>query len=105
MMLDTGGNVTYLYSSFRDALTPEELTKLGHRRDRSNGVGGSITLESDLVPSIQFDLPGKTVLLKNVSLRRASSPGGNGYSDGLLGMDAMKGGFTLDFRAMQLRLE
>lgn len=105
MALDTGGNVSYLYPSFRDFMTPEELKELGRRRDRSNGVGGSITLESDLVRAIQFELPGKTVLLKNISLRRASTPAFDGYTEGLLGMDAMNGGFTLDFRAMQLRLD
>jgi hypothetical protein len=40
--------------------------------------------------------------LREVSFRLDSTPTGNGYSDGLLGMDALKGGFAVDFRTMRL---
>jgi hypothetical protein len=105
MKLDTGGDTTYLYSSFRETLTPEERSKLKRQRRGFTGVGGSTKLEAELVPQLELELPGRTVGLHHVSLRLDSPPPGNGYSDGLLGMDALKSGFTIDFRAMRLDLD
>ena len=62
-------------------------------------------LETELVPELELELPGRTVGLREVSLRLDSPPPGNGYSDGLLGMDALKGGFAIDFRTMRLELD
>jgi hypothetical protein len=43
--------------------------------------------------------------LSNVSLLTTAPEGDARYRDGVLGTDALRSGFTLDFRAMQLRLE
>lgn len=104
MKLDTGGDTTYLYSSFRETLTPDERSKLKRQRRGFSGMGGSIKLETELVPHLELELPGRTVGLREVSLR-LDSPPGSGYSNGLLGMDALKGGFILDFRIMRLELD
>jgi hypothetical protein len=66
---------------------------------------GSMKLETELVPELELELPGRTVGLRKVSLRLDSPPPGNGYSDGLLGMDALKSGFAIDFRTMRLELD
>jgi hypothetical protein len=105
MKLDTGGDTTYLYPSFRETLTAEERAKLKRQRRGFTGVGGSMNLETELLPELELELPGRTVRLREVSLRLDSSPPGNGYSDGLLGMDVLKGGFALDFRTMRLELD
>jgi hypothetical protein len=62
-------------------------------------------LETELLPELELELPGRTMGLREVSLRLDSSPTGNGYSDGLLGMDALKDGFAIDFRTMRLELD
>jgi hypothetical protein len=105
MKLDTGGDTTYLYSSFREALTPGERAKLKRQRRGFTGVGGSMKREIELVSELELELPGRTVGLRKVSLRLDSPPPGNGYSDVLLGMDALKGGFAIDFRTMRLELD
>jgi hypothetical protein len=99
--LDTGGTTTYLYSSFREILTPEERAKLSRQSRRFGGVGGSTKIETELLPKLELELPGRTVGLSRVALRSDTSP----YSDGLLGIDALKGGFAIDFRTMRLELD
>jgi hypothetical protein len=61
-------------------------------------------IETELLPEVELELPGRTVGLREVSLRLDSPAPGNGYSDGLLGM-ALKGGFAIDFRTMRLELD
>ena len=103
MKLDTGGDRTYLYSSFRDRLTSEERATLKPRRDGFTGLGGSIQVETELVPQLELELPGRMVVLRGVKFR-LDSPPGDSSSEGLLGMDVLKGGFTIDFEAMRLVL-
>jgi hypothetical protein len=43
--------------------------------------------------------------LTNVSLLVTQPAGDVRYRDGVLAMDGLVGGFTLDFRGMQLRLD
>ncbi|HZL25905.1 MAG TPA: retropepsin-like aspartic protease [Acidobacteriaceae bacterium] len=101
MTLDTGGTTTYLYSSFREILTPEERAKLSRQNRRFGGVGGSIKIETELLPKLELELPGRTVGLIGVALRSDTNP----FSDGLLGIDALKGGFAIDFNTMRLELD
>jgi predicted aspartyl protease len=105
MGLDTGGNVSYLYPAFREILTPEEREKLTKQRIRSGGLGGTISLETEMVPVLQLEAPGRTVELHKIALRSQGAQAGGGESDGLLGMDALKGGFTVDFRTMRMKLD
>ncbi len=103
MKLDTGGDRTYLYSSFREQLTAEERATLRRRQEGFTGLGGSIRVETELVPQLEFELLGRVVVLRKVSLR-LDSPPDDGSSEGLLGMDVLKGGFTIDFGTMRLAL-
>jgi hypothetical protein len=53
-----------------------------------------------------FGYPSLRETLMPVEIARFKQPTGhNSYRDGVLGMDSLAGGFTLDFRAMQLRLD
>jgi len=105
MLLDTGANKGYLYPSFRDALEPEERTKVRRQSETRGGAGGIIRQMAEIVPTLQLQIAGKVVRLKKVSLRQQQPTGTGGYLDGLIGLDALMGGFTLDFRAMHLRLD
>jgi hypothetical protein len=100
MILDTGGTTTYLYPTVREALTPEQRAKLSPQSRRFGGIGGSTKIETELVPQLELELPGRTVGLGGVALRKDSNP----YSDGLLGMDALKDGFAIDFRDMRFEV-
>ena len=102
MTLDTGGTTTYFYSSFRETLTSQERAKLSRQNRRFGGAGGSIKVETELLPKLELELPGRTVGLRGVALR-SDTP--NPYSDGLLGIDALKGGFAIDFNTMRLELD
>jgi tetratricopeptide (TPR) repeat protein len=104
MTLDTGGTTTYLYSAFREALTAEERAKLSQQNRRFGGVNGSIKTKIELVPQLELELPGKTVALRRVALRSDINHTPS-YSDGLLGIDALKGGFSIDFNTMRLELD
>jgi hypothetical protein len=101
MKLDTGGDRTYFYASFREHLTSDERATLKRRQGGFGGLGGSIRVETEVVPHLQLELPGNVVGLRDVSLR-LDVPSGEGSSEGLLGMDALKGGFTIDFGTMRL---
>lgn len=105
MLLDTGANKGYLYPSFRDALEPEERRNVKKQSETSGGAGGIIHQMVEIVPALQLQIAGKVVRLKKISLRQQQPTGSGSYLDGLIGMDAMRNGFTLDFTAMQLHLE
>ena len=105
MMLDTGTNVTALYPSMRDALAQWERDQLaGTAGAGFAGAGGSEQREADLVPSIQLEVLGRAVYLQRISLLR-KAPAGTTGRDGILGLDALAGGFRLDFRAMRFTLK
>jgi hypothetical protein len=67
-------------------------------------VGETVVGAVDIAPKLRLELPGKAVDLINISLQ-SRQPDEFRYEDGRIGMDALAGGFTLDFRAMQLRLD
>jgi predicted aspartyl protease len=105
MFLDTGANTTFLYPSFRDALGKEEIARLKRKREKTAGAGGMVKRTTDVLPTLRLDFSGRAIDLTKVSLLPTQPEGTAGYRDGVLGMDALAGGFTLDFRTMQLLLE
>jgi predicted aspartyl protease len=105
MDLDTGANATSLNPSFLDALKPYEIASLKSKRDKTAGAGGVITRKAQVLPRLRLDILGRTEELTKVSVGGQQPTGDKSYRDGTLGMDALISGFTLDFRAMQLRLE
>lgn len=105
MVLDTGANATSLNPSFRDALLPTEIASLKTKRDRTAGVGGTVSRKTEVVPTLRLEILGRTAELKDVNLAGKQPAGDRSYRDGTLGIDSLAAGFTLDFGAMQLRLD
>lgn len=105
MFLDTGANATFVYPSFRRSLTNDELVKLKSKEGWEGGVGGAVHRVTEVLPTLRLDILGRNVQLKNVDLHREQLAGSKSYRDGVLGMDALAHGFTLDFREMRLRLD
>jgi predicted aspartyl protease len=105
MLLDTGANASFLYRSFRSALTKDEIAGLIAKDEKTGGAGEIILRRTEVVRTLSLFVSGRPVDLSNVSLLTTAPEGDARYRDGVLGIDALRHGFTLDFRAMQLRLE
>ena len=105
MLLDSGANASFLYRSFRSALTNDEVAGLTTKDEQTGGAGGIIVRRTEVVPSLRLLLSGGPVDLSNVSLLTTDPEGDARYRDGVLGADALRAGFTLDFHAMQLTLQ
>jgi hypothetical protein len=105
MLLDTGANATELYPSFRDSLTPQELVKLKAKKEKVGGAGAVIQRRMLVVPQLQVQFFDAAVNLKSLSLLPEPPKGDPRYRDGVIGMDALWGGFLLDFEAMRLDVE
>jgi tetratricopeptide (TPR) repeat protein len=104
MLLDTGANATEVYPSFRDSLTSDEIARLRRKQDETGGAGGTISRMTEVAPTLRLEILGRGVKLKDVSLLPDQPEGGKSYRSGVLGMDALHQGFTLDFRNMQVRI-
>lgn len=104
IFLDTGANASFLYASLRNSLSKEELAELGTKRDTTGGAGGIVSRKTEVIPSLHLEILGHTLELKDVSMLLKPDAGRNSR-DGVLGMDGLQDGFTLDFRNMQLRLD
>jgi hypothetical protein len=105
MFLDTGANASVLYRSFRSVLTNDEIAGLTARDETTGGVGEVVLRQTQAVRTLRLFVSGRPVDLSNVSLLTGAPEGDARYRDGVLGTDALRRGFTLDFRAMQFRLE
>jgi len=105
MFLDTGANASFAYPSFADSLTRDEIATLKRKQEKISGAGGSASPMTEVVPILPLGIFGRSVELKDISLLPDQLTGGRSYRDGVLGMDALQDGFTLDFRNMQLRLD
>jgi hypothetical protein len=104
--LDTGSHSTVLFSSVRDALAQWERYQLtGAGETGFAGAGGSVQVQAVTVPSIQLEIVGRSVYLNGIKMLSQAPPGGTGGRDGVLGIDALAGGFRMDFRAMQFSLK
>ncbi|MGA8272233.1 MAG: retropepsin-like aspartic protease [Candidatus Sulfotelmatobacter sp.] len=105
MFLDTGANSTSINPSFRDALMPDEIASLKSKRDKTGGAGGVVSRKTEVIPTLRLEILGRAEELTKVSLLLKQPAGDRSYRDGVLGMDGLAAGFTLDLRAMQLRLD
>jgi predicted aspartyl protease len=105
MFLDTGANASLLYRSFRSALTTDEIAGLTARQEQTGGAGEILVRRTEAVRTLRLFVSGRPTDLSDVSLLTTAPEGDARYRDGVLGTDALRSGFTLDFRAMQLRLE
>jgi len=105
MVLDTGANTSFLYRSFRSALTKDEIAGLTSKDDKGAGIGEITITRTDVVRTLRLFMSGRPVDLSNVSLLTTAPEGDERYRDGVLGVDALRSGFTLDFHAMQVLLK
>ena len=105
MLLDTGANLSTLYASFREALTEGEIDALTTTDEQVGGAGELIVRRTAVVPTPRLSVAGRPLPLSNVSLLTTAPEGDARYRDGVLGVDALRSGFMLDFRAMQLLIE
>jgi predicted aspartyl protease len=99
MFLDTGANSSSLYPSIRVAL---EKTRLKTKQEKTAGAGGTIIRTTQVVPRLDLQMLDGSVTLTDVSLLQRQPGGFARYRDGVIGMDALRDGFTLDFRAMRV---
>jgi hypothetical protein len=106
MFLDTGSRATVFYPPVRDALAQWEIYQLTKPEAAGfAGAGGSAAIQASGVPSIQLEIQGRTLYLQGSKLLGQTLGGAAGMRDGVLGIDALAGGFRLDFRAMQFSLK
>ena len=105
MFLDTGANATVLYPSFLDALGRDEKSGLRTKREKVGGAGGVIQRTTKVVPALEIEVLGKRIRVSHVSLLSEAPPGNDRYREGVVGMDALWGGFKLDFDAMRVEVE
>ncbi len=103
MFLDTGNNTTFLYPSARQILSQGETANLRKKREQMGGAGGTTKRSSEIIPALRFEIFGKEVELKDLSLISKQPSGESGYRDGVFGADVLENGFTLDFRSMTFR--
>jgi hypothetical protein len=105
MLLDTGANKSTAYPSLRAALTRDELSGLKIKQDTTGGAGGIAQRAINVIPALALEILDRTVELTNLALLLKQPTGDASYRDGVLGMDALMGSFTLDFRSMRFRLD
>src|SRR3954454_6089462 len=104
MFLDTGNNTTFMYPSSRGALSVDENAHLKTKREQMGGAGGTGKRRSEVIPALRFEILGREVELKSLSLISKQPAGKAGCRDGVFGADVLEGGFTLDFRSMRFRV-
>jgi predicted aspartyl protease len=102
LFLDTGANGSVL---FRAALTGEETAGLQQGKRRTAGAGGTAEAKVATFPSFDFDVLDMRVSLAKIPLMLDPPEEAQRHRDGVMGMDALARGFTLDFESMQLRLD
>lgn len=105
MFLDTGANASVLYRSALDAIGRQENLKLRTKQEKVAGVGGVIHRKTEFVPTLEIEVFGKPIILKNLSLLPQMSTGSGRYRDGVIGMDALGSGFRLDFETMRMEIQ
>lgn len=105
MFLDTGANDTSLYPSFRDALSPGETAQTKSRKAKLAGAGGAIQVKTETIPALRFEILGAPIELKKVDVLPEQPKDDKRFRDGVVGMDALWGGFLLDFDAMRLVIQ
>jgi hypothetical protein len=73
-------------------------------KNRSTGLGETITETAETIPGLTIQLPRREVILTSVPFRDRR-PADVQFEDGVIGLDVLGGGFDLDFRSMQLVLD
>ena len=105
LVVDTGAFSSEFYPSFRDALSSEETSKMKRVRQKEASVGETIVdRKIEQLPELWVG-----VLRRRLNIKKANftpvSDADKRYWDGWLGIDAMRGGFLLDFQAMRFTVD
>lgn len=104
--VDSGAQKTVLGRPSASAF-PEVLKSVGKpETHKLTGVGGSASYESVLLPSLDLQIGGHTVLLTNAHVLTQESSDTRKWADGNLGIDLLNEAMpvTFDFGAMTLTL-
>jgi predicted aspartyl protease len=107
MTVDSGAEHTVLSPPFAFSF-PDVLKSAGKPESHKlTGVGGSANYESVLLPSIDLQIGGLTVTLKNAHVLTQESSNESQWAAGNLGIDLLNEAksTTLDFGAMKLTLQ
>ena len=105
LLLDTGAFSSEFYPSFRNALSSEEQSKMKRVRQKKTGVGGTIVdSKIEQLPELWVTVSHGRLNIKKANFMPVPD-GDKRYWDGLMGIDAMRGGFLLDFQAMRLTVD
>lgn len=105
MVFDTGAFSSEFYPSFRDALSPEERSRMKPARKKETGVGGRI-VESKIerLSELELGVLGRRLIMKRANFAPVKEADKR-YWDGWMGVDAIGRGFLLDFRAMRFTVD
>lgn len=105
MVFDTGAFSSEFYPSFRGALSSEEASGIRHARQKVTGVGGTIVKRKiEQLPELWVDVMGRRLTIRKANFTPLLDDGKR-YWDGVIGIDALEGGFLLDFQAMRVTLD
>ena len=105
MNLDTGAQNTVLYSSFVKQF-PDIQERSTTEQHRITGVGGSTSIKSFTLPSLEFRLAGVDLALKPATVLLEENNGTSAWFNGNLGMDLLNQARSVDadFGSMTLSL-
>jgi hypothetical protein len=102
LFLDTGANSSGLFPSVRQTLTPQEAAAMTTTQQKTVSVGGKIVKQKiGQLPLFQLLVLDTPLDLRNASFLPGRADADPRYRDGILGIDALFGGFDLDFQNMR----
>lgn len=107
MTVDSGAQKTVLSPPFASSF-PDVLKSMGKPESHSlTGLGGSATYRSILIPSLDLQIGGRTVTLRNAHVLTQESSDTSKWADGNLGIDLLNEARSviIDFRTMTLTLQ
>jgi predicted aspartyl protease len=105
LVVDTGAFSSEFYPSFRGALSSEEISKMKGVRQKVAGVGGTIVgRKIEQLPELWVDVLHRRLNIKKANFTPVSDDGKR-YWDGWMGIDALGGGFLLDFQSMRFTVD
>jgi len=87
--LDTGATGTEFYGNYFDRFKTRTINNGRLQTVESGGVGGSIETQVYVLPSVNFEIAGKNIELKEIAVRTESAFKGQKYN-GNIGQDIIK---------------
>src|SRR4051794_1313742 len=81
IFLDTGNNTTFLYPSSRQTLSLTERSHLKKKKEQMGGAGAVTKRTTEVIPSLRFEILGREIELKALSLVAKQPARGRGHRD------------------------